>query len=211
MRNDLTDLTLVIDRSGSMSACKDDAQGGVNEFIKRQKEVPGDCNFTLVQFDTIYEFLHTAKPIREVSLDYVLHPRGGTALLDAVGRAIRETGERLSKMTEKDRPALVVFVIVTDGQENSSKEFTKAKVKEMIEHQQKNYNWKFSYLGANQDAFAEGGALGIAKGGIANYAEQKTGGGIKLAASLTARARGQAATGTAPDFAYSDEERKSIN
>ena len=88
-------------------------------------------------------------------------PRGSTALLDAVGRAINETGDRLAKTPEQDRPGLVVFVIVTDGQENSSKEFSKARIKEMIDEQQKKYNWQFTFLGANQDAFAEAGGIGI--------------------------------------------------
>ena len=116
--------------------------------------------FTLVQFDHEYQFVHRGIPIRTVP-HCQLVPRGNTALLDAVGRAIVETGERLSKMNEADRPALVVVVIITDGQENASKEFSRTKIKEMISHQQSAYKWQFTYLGANQDAFAEAGSLGI--------------------------------------------------
>src|SRR5262245_6824283 len=99
MRNDFTDLTLVIDRSGSMSAIQSDAEGGINQFIDDQNKQPGECALTLVQFDTEYDFVHRALPIRDVP-KYSLVPRGSTALLDAVGRAIAETGERLKGMAE---------------------------------------------------------------------------------------------------------------
>ena len=98
-----------------------------------------------------------------------------TALLDAVGRAINETGERLAKLDEKDRPGLVVFVVMTDGLENSSSEFTKPQIKEMIERQQRQYQWHFTFLGANQDAFAEAAAMGIDPCGAADYSMGKVG------------------------------------
>ena len=160
MRTDLTDITLVVDRSGSMEAIREDAQGGVNAFIREQAGQPGEALLTLVQFDTEYEFIHRGVPIGQAP-EYKLVPRGATALLDAVGRAINETGERLAKMPEEDRPGLVVFVVMTDGLENSSKEFDKAQIKKMIQHQQDEFNWHFTFLGANQDAFAEAGAMGI--------------------------------------------------
>jgi hypothetical protein len=171
MRQDLTDLTVVLDRSGSMHACRSDAEGGLNGLIAKQRELPGECTFTLVQFDTVYEFVHTAVPLRTVP-HCSLEPRGNTALLDAVGRAIVETGARLRVLPEPERPGLVVFVIVTDGQENSSHEYTKARVREMIEHQQSVYKWQFIYLGANQDAFAEAGGMGVRLAGSAQYLDR---------------------------------------
>ena len=160
MRTDLTDITVVMDRSGSMQSRRTDAEGGLNAFIEKQKTEPGEAVFTLVQFDNVYEFVHTAVPIKSVP-PYTLVPRGGsTALLDAVGRAINETVHRLAKMNEADRPGLVIFVIITDGEENSSKEFKKAQIKAMIQHQTAVYGWQFTFLGANQDAFAEGGGIG---------------------------------------------------
>ena len=84
-----------------------------------------------------------------------------TALLDAVGRTINSVGERLNKTPEEERPGHVIFAITTDGYENASHEFTKAKVKEMIEHQQDKYSWTFMFLGANIDAVSEGASLGI--------------------------------------------------
>jgi len=113
MRKDLTDITIVMDRSGSMNSCREEAENGVNHFIKEQSEASGECLLTLVQFDNEYEFIHRGVPIGNVP-KYSLVPRGMTALLDAVGRAINETGERLASMDETDRPGLVVFVIMTD-------------------------------------------------------------------------------------------------
>ena len=207
MRTDLTDITLVVDRSGSMDAIQGDAEGGVNTFITEQAKEPGEALLTLVQFDTEYEFLHKGVPIGEVPR-YELHPRGATALLDAVGRAINETGERLAAMKEQDRPGLVIFVVMTDGLENSSKEFTKAQIKEMIERQQHDYNWHFTFLGANQDAFAEAGSLGIQAAGAANYAMDKVAAAYGATMSKVARMRQQLRDGETVDNAFTEEERR---
>ncbi|MBX7104668.1 MAG: VWA domain-containing protein [Gemmataceae bacterium] len=167
-----TDITLVVDRSGSMAAIQADAEGGINTFIRGQSSETGVALLTLVQFDTEYEFVHRGVPINSVP-EYKLVPRGSTALLDAVGRAIQETGQRLAAMPEAERPGLVVFVIVTDGHENASREYTKARIKEMIAHQQSVYKWQFTFLGANQDAFAEAAAMGMAQDAAANFSPDK--------------------------------------
>ena len=122
MRSDLTDITLVVDRSGSMEQVREDAEGGVNSFIAQQAKEPGEALLTLVQFDTEYEFLHKGVPISQVP-KYELVPRGMTALLDAVGRAMNETGERLAKMDEADRPGLVVFVRIAAPGKSGAKNF----------------------------------------------------------------------------------------
>ncbi len=210
MRKDLTDLTMVVDRSGSMAATKNDAEGGIRELIRKQKEEPGDCSFSLVQFDEKYELVYNAKPIRDIVLDYVLTPRGSTALLDAVGRTIVETGERLKKTAENDRPALVMFVIITDGEENASREYTKAKIKEMIEHQEKVYKWQFVFLGANQDAFANAASIGISFNKAANYGEEKTSGALLATNNAVSRMRGQAMAGNDEEFVWQDGERKEM-
>ena len=206
MRPDLTDITLVVDRSGSMQEIRQDAEGGVNAFIAQQAKEPGEALLTLVQFDTEYEFLHKGTPISQVP-EYQLVPRGMTALLDAVGRAINETGERLAKMDEADRPGLVVFVVMTDGQENSSKEFSKARIKEMIEHQQDTYHWHFTFLGANQDAFAEAGAIGIHAGGTADFAPDKVYAAQAMTARKVSRMRAQSSRGETVCNEFTDEER----
>ncbi|MGO9110057.1 MAG: vWA domain-containing protein [Thermoguttaceae bacterium] len=209
MRSDLTDVTLVVDRSGSMERIREDAEGGVNTFIQEQAKQPGEALLTLVQFDTEYEFVHRAIPVKQAPA-YVLTPRGMTALLDAVGKAINETGERLAKMAEEDRPGLVVFVIMTDGLENSSKEFSKAQIKEMIERQQTQYNWHFTFLGANQDAFAEAGALGIDAAGAANYAFHKVGAAWIGTSAKVARMRKQRSSGETVHNEFTDSERKEM-
>lgn len=209
MRSDLTDITLVVDRSGSMSSVQDDAEGGVNSFIEEQAKEPGEALLTLVQFDTEYEFLHKGTDIKDVP-KYELHPRGMTALLDAVGRAINETGERLANMDEQDRPGLVIFVVMTDGHENSSREFSKAQVKEMIECQQNEYSWHFTFLGANQDAFAEAGGLGVRAAGVANYAMDKVTAAYRGTSNKVRRMRKQSANAETVLNEFTDEERQDM-
>lgn len=205
MRNDLVDITLVVDRSGSMESIRGDAQGGINAFIKDQAEADGEALLTLIQFDTDYEFVHRGAPIEKIG-SYKLVPRGATALLDAIGRAINETGARLATMKEKDRPGLVVFVVMTDGLENSSREFTLAKIREMIQHQQLKYNWQFTFLGADQDAFAEAEKMGMASGGHGTYAKRKVGAAYFHASNKVARMRKQAARGQTVDNDFTQAE-----
>lgn len=210
MRNDLTDITVVLDRSGSMSSIKTDAEGGLNSFIEKQKAEPGRALFTLVQFDTAYEFVHKGVDIQSVPRCELV-PRGATALLDAIGRAIVETGERLKAMPDADRPGLVVFVILTDGQENSSREYTKAKIKEMIEHQTNVYEWQFTFLGADQDAFAEAAAIGIRPAGVAGYEKTAAGFAFDGITKNVARMRAQKMSGATVECSYTDEEREEMS
>jgi hypothetical protein len=198
-----------VDRSGSMKEIQSDAEGGVNAFIEKQAEEPGEALLTLVQFDTEYDFVHKGVPIDKVP-KYELHPRGATALLDAVGRAINETGERLAKMPEQDRPGLVVFVITTDGEENSSREFKKSQVKEMIEKQQTKYKWHFTFLGADQDAFAEAGGLGIRANFAAQFSKGKVAAAYMGTASKVSRMRRQAREGETVENKFTDEEREKM-
>lgn len=169
---DATHISVLLDRSGSMEAVKDETISGFNHFLKEQKAVGANAWFTLVQFDSeSTDVVHEAKPVRDVpNLNGdTYQPRGSTPLLDALGQTIDSTGRSLAAIPETNRPDKVVFVVITDGQENASHKFTKSKVKEMINHQMEKYNWQFIYLGANQDAFAEAGAVGIAMGTAANF------------------------------------------
>ena len=209
MNKDLTDITLVVDRSGSMEAIRADAEGGVNAFLADQAKQPGQALVTLVQFDMEYEFIHRGVPVAEVPR-YELVPRGSTALLDAVGRAINETGARLAKLPEADRPGLVVFVVMTDGQENSSREFAKSQLKQMIEHQQSVYQWQFTFLGANQDAFAEAGSLGMAAAGIANFSPTKAGAAYQATSDKVARMRRQSSASAPVSNTFTETERDAM-
>jgi uncharacterized protein YegL len=210
MRPDLTDITLVVDRSGSMQEIRTDAEGGVNAFIENQAKESGQAYLTLVQFDTEYEFLHKGVSIDQVP-KYTLTPRGATALLDAIGRAINETGERLSKMDEADRPGLVVFVVMTDGLENSSREFSKSRIREMIKHQQEKYGWQFTFLGADQDAFAEADALGIDPAGAARFKKDNIEAAYRATSAKVARMRKQSSENEQIVNAFSPEEHRDMN
>lgn len=177
MKNNYTDISIILDRSGSMDSIKTDTIGGFNSFLKEQQSVGGECTISLYQFDDRYEMIYEGKKIKNApSLNNeTFVPRGWTALLDAIGRTINSTGARLSKMKESDRPSKVIIVIVTDGQENQSKEFTKNQIFDMITHQKNNYNWQFVFLGANQDAIKVAGDYGIAKSSTLTYATSSIG------------------------------------
>jgi uncharacterized protein YegL len=163
MRDDLTELVAILDRSGSMAHLANDTIGGFNGFIEDQKKVPGEALLTTVLFDDQYEFLHDGTNIRDVKpiTEKEYFARGMTALLDAVGKTINRVGEKLSKMDETERPGKVMVLIITDGYENSSHEFDQAQIKEMVERQKNVYKWEFLFFGANIDSFATAGGLGI--------------------------------------------------
>ena len=173
-KDNLTEIVLVLDRSGSMAEVQSDMIGGMNKFVEEQKKLPGEATLTMVQFDTKYEILFEGRKMQEVgTLD--LQPRGCTALLDAVGRAINTTVDRMSKMKEEERPGKVAFFIITDGHENSSHEFKKSQIQEMIKQHQEKDKWAFNFLGANQDAFDEAGQIGIGVSNTLNYANTSKG------------------------------------
>jgi hypothetical protein len=168
MRNDLTHVALVVDRSGSMDSCRQEAQEAVNSFVKKQAEGVGECRVTLVEFDNEYRAVYE-NVLAGDAPRYVLEPRGMTALLDAMGRTIHSVGQSLSNMVEADRPGLVVVVVMTDGHENASKEYTQAKVAEMVKVQQEQYNWQFVFLGANPTVAAAAIALNVPADTSASY------------------------------------------
>ena len=163
-----TDLTFVIDRSGSMGSIAVDMEGGFANFIKEQKATGDDIRVSVVYFDDKYDVAFTTRPIAEVE-KIVIAPRGSTALVDALGRTIDTVGARLAAMDEKDRPNRVLIMTITDGQENASREFTLNKIKDKIKHQREVYAWDFSFLGANIDSFSVGAGLGIAQGSTRNF------------------------------------------
>lgn len=160
-----THITLVVDRSGSMAPIRTDAEGAVNQFVTDQKAVPGQATLKLIEFDAPgngadwYHVVHDSDI--QGAPSYRLEPRGSTALLDAIGRAIIETGNFLANKTEDQRPEHVVFVVQTDGQENSSKEHTLEAISAAIKKQTDIYKWQFLFLGMGPDTFAQGHAMGF--------------------------------------------------
>lgn len=161
--SDLTLIAVLVDRSGSMSTCQSDMEGGLNTLIADQATQPGQAEVTLAQFDSEYELVWPITPIADVG-KYSLVPRGSTALLDAMGKFITQTGEELAQRDETSRPGKVICVVVTDGYENSSKEWKTSEVKKLVEQQQTEWSWEFVFLGANMDAVEEGKALGFSSG-----------------------------------------------
>lgn len=204
---DATHIAVLLDRSGSMGAVKDETISGFNYFLKEQKAVGDNAFFTLVQFDSqSTDVVHEARPVRDVpDLNQdTYQPRGSTPLLDALGETINSTGKTLAAIPEANRPDKVVFVVITDGEENASHKFTKTQVKEMIDHQTAKYNWQFVYLGANQDAFAEAGAVGISVANAADFAAER----MAVACAVTSHNVAQyRRTAQAASLRYSDKQR----
>jgi len=172
-----TFITMVLDRSGSMGIIKSSTIEGVNSFIAKQREVEGECKFTLWQFDDLHEKTFFAEDIKKVPYldDTTFVPRGWTALHDAICLAVDETGLYLDGLSAEEKPDAVLFVIVTDGFENASKEFNSDAVKQRIQHQTEKYSWDFSYLGANQDAVVTGAKMGFAMNKSMTFAANRTG------------------------------------
>ena len=171
MKKGLTELVFIIDRSGSMSGLEDDTIGGFNAMLKEQQDVEGEAVVTTVLFDDRYELLHDRINIQAVApltrKDYTV--RGSTALLDAIGKTIRKIRNVQHTTREDFRAEKVLFIIITDGQENASRHYTADMIKERIEHQKQKYGWEFVFFGANMDAIAEAGKIGIAADRARNY------------------------------------------
>jgi uncharacterized protein YegL len=165
-----------MDRSGSMSGIASDMEGAMKEVIKKQKDRDGDVLVTYVRFDSEYEEVFSEKDIKEID-GFKLEPRSMTALLDAIGKTVNTVERRFNQKDEKDQPERVLFIIVTDGGENDSKEFDRPQVFEMIEKLKRDHDWGFTFIGANQDAIGEGCSLGISRGSSVNY--QATSKGVR--------------------------------
>ncbi|UAL48300.1 VWA domain-containing protein [Sutcliffiella horikoshii] len=170
MNKNLTEIIFLMDRSGSMAGLEKDTIGGFNSFLERQNRHEGETLVTAVLFDDEVETLWNGVDARNVTLtreDYYV--RGTTSLLDAIGRTILDVGSRLSRTEKASRPGNVIFVITTDGMENSSVEFTYPRVKELIRHQEEKYSWQFIFMGANIDVAKEAESLGIQEDQAFNF------------------------------------------
>ena len=153
MRKGLTEIVFILDRSGSMSGLEADTIGGFNSLITKQKKEEGEAIVSTVLFDDECQVLHDRKKLEQIEplTDKDYYVRGCTALLDAVGGAIHHVGNVHKYAREEDRPEKTLFIITTDGQENSSRRYTYEKVKHMVERQKEKFGWEFLFLGANID------------------------------------------------------------
>ena len=171
MKNNITELVFILDRSGSMSGLESDTIGGFNSLIEKQKTVEGKCWVTTVLFDSRCETIHDRMDLSEIrpmtGEDYCV--RGCTALLDALGGTIRHIARIHKYAREEDVPEHTTFVIMTDGLENASHRFSAGEVKKMIEHEKEKYGWEFLFLAANIDAVETAGHIGIRPDRAVNY------------------------------------------
>lgn len=171
MKNNLTELVFILDRSGSMSGLEGDTIGGFNSLIEKQKKQEGECYVTTLLFDSDIELLHDRVRLSEVKpmteSDYTV--RGCTALLDAIGWAIHHVVNIHRYARAEDVPEQTIFVITTDGMENASHRYSSDRVKKMIRHEKEKYGWEFLFLGANIDAVETAESFGIGRERAANY------------------------------------------
>ena len=184
MKKGLTEMVFIIDRSGSMGGPEKDTIGGFNSMLKEQQAVEGEAIVTTVLFDNRYELLHDRIDIRAVSplteKNYTVG--GNTALLDALGKTIRKIREVQEHTAEDYRAEKVLFTIITDGEENASREYSAERIKTRIEHQKQKYGWEFVFFGANMDAVLEAGKLGISAEYAQNYRADANGTSIAYTA-----------------------------
>lgn len=195
-------LIVVVDRSGSMQACREATQEGVDGFFAAQAQQPGRATASLYQFDNEHDTVFAHVPLADAP-KYTLVPRGGTALLDAVGFAVTREGEWLASLPEHERPGAVVLLIATDGEENSSQEWTLAQVKDLITRQREVYGWEPMFVGANIDAISVGASLGVAAHNSMSYAPTASGTGNTFTAMSSNVTRGTSGLG----YGFTDAER----
>lgn len=169
-----TEIVCILDRSGSMWTVSDDALGGINQFIKDQKKETGKANLTLILFDNHYEVVYDRVPIKDVEPLDSYEPRGSTALLDAVGKATTTMYKHIQDLPENEKPDNVIITIMTDGQENDSKEYTKGSLKSLIEARTSD-GWNYVYLSADENAFHDGVSIGIAAHNTVMYSSSSEG------------------------------------
>lgn len=163
MNNNLTEIVFILDRSGSMAGLEADTIGGFNAMLDKQKREPGEALLSAVLFDHVSEVVYDRVDLRKIEpmTDKQYFVRGSTALLDAIGGAVRHIANVHKYAREEDRPAKTVFVITTDGMENASREFTYAQVQRLVKDAQEKHGWEFLFLGANMDAIEAARSFGI--------------------------------------------------
>lgn len=176
MKKNLTELVFILDKSGSMSGLEKDTIGGYNSMLERQRGVDGECTITTVLFDQDYELLHDRIDLRAVRsiTEKEYRVGGSTALLDAVGKTVYKIDTAQKNTAEAYRAEKVLFVIITDGEENSSRYYGASQIREMI-RRQKERGWEFIFLGANMDAVETAGRYGIDADRAADYVPDHAG------------------------------------
>lgn len=213
MKEDYTHITMILDRSGSMQSIREDVIGGFNTFIGEQKGQPGLATLSLVQFDTqnpyevLHNFMHIAA-VPELTSD-VYVPRASTPLLDAMGRGINELERSLHTMTAEARPSQVIMVIITDGQENSSREFNRAQIAKMISEKQEKDKWQFVYMSADLNAVDDAISYGVHSRSVMAF--DKTGQGYANAMDSLSRKTRDVRQKVSANLAFDADDRGKQN
>ena len=180
MKNNITELVFILDRSGSMAGLESDTIGGFNAMIEKQKKEDGECYISTVLFDNVSEVLHDRVKLSDIKpmTDKEYTVRGCTALIDALGGAIHHIGNIHKYARPEDVPEHTMFIITTDGMENASQRYSSDEVKKMIERQKEKYGWEFLFIGANIDAVETARRYGINEDRAVNYNADAKGTGI---------------------------------
>ena len=202
MKNNLTELVFILDRSGSMAGLESDTIGGFNSLIEKQRKQEGECYVSVVLFDNESEVLYDRVKLSEVgemtAEDYTV--RGCTALIDAIGGAIHHIGNIHKYARKEDVPEHTMFVITTDGMENASYRYSSDRVKKMVERQKEKYGWEFLFIGANIDSVETAGRFGIGADRAVNYhADSK---GTSVLFEAVSRSIGSMRSGAALDESW---------
>lgn len=177
MNANKTSIGVIIDRSGSMSGLVADTIGGFNTFLADQKALPSEADLTLVLFDNEYLVIHDGVKLADVpDLDRKTYvPRGGTALRDAIGRTVNVMRAKHDALPEDERPGKVILLIITDGEENASREYTAGQIHKMLGEVQMTHGWEVTYFGANQNAQEVGQTMNLDSGSTINYTANSSG------------------------------------
>lgn len=188
-----THLSILLDRSGSMQSCWNDTIGNIDSFLESQRKEPGEMQVTLATFNTVYEVPFKNVNLQDVkSFTSVGRPQGGTALYDSFCRLVDDTGAYLASLPEAERPGKIIVVVLTDGEENSSKEFNIDLVKAKLKEQTEKYSWNFVFLGANFDANNLGSSVGLRRDASANYVKGEEGMAFQALTASVKSFRGKA-------------------
>jgi len=197
---------IIMDRSGSIADILAGQQSGLGEFFRSEGQVPGKATYSLWDFDTEIRCRASLAPLETVKA-YVIEPRGGTAMYDAVGDAVSAEGEKLAALPEDERPEDVTVIIASDGLENRSQRRAGPEVRQMLGHQQDAYGWRVIYMGTNQDAFAEGAKMGARGDLTLNYVSTNTGSRNTWEAASSLLSRAPVAVASAGGYEFNEDER----
>lgn len=206
-----THIAMIIDRSGSMNSCWSDVAEGYKSIVKQNKKQEGKCTFTVATFDDQYDLLEDFTDIKAVKSELDVQPRGTTALLDAIGQTIKSVKKRIKGMEEADKPAKVMFVIQTDGHENSSKEYSKAKIKKMIDKRTEKDGWEFQFIGGDLESVREAASWGIKAVNTSTYNTENAGNTFDWIGTKMCMVRSASMDDYAATVAFNSTDKEILN